>query len=384
MKADIARLGRFRAPALGGLVLILGLLIGFTLALRSAPPPRAAALLWDDYILAVATLYQRDGDLAAARERLAKLATDNPVASVEALAAVYVPDGPIGESAAGALRNLAVALTGRSTPLPVALGAEPETLGGFSDPASGLRGVLRNQAIWGAVCALCLGVLGLTYTRRRPAALAVAPATAVPAELGRKSVMATSVQTPGERKVRPIWRAVQPVSTNASERRLPPSLTAPTGHTSISFTYAGGAETMEAITPILDPLTGRPIAGCGMTNGPGAEDGGEGYLGFLVWLHELGSREMPQTVGLLADGAGENCRGAVSEWADYARVDELVVARPGIIRTFETRRLRAAVSVTKVQQERVGRQHYRVLSHLAVRLDISFKGAPVRVPELVG
>lgn len=382
MKAALAQVDRLRAPALAALLLALGLVVGFTVASQSAPPPRPTALLWDDYILAVATLYQRDGDLDAARERLAKLATDDPASSVEALAAVYVPDGPVGESAATALRNFAVALTGRTAPLPTVLGGETPAPSTVADSNAGPRSLLRSQTLWGAVCLLSLGLLGITYLRRRPAVTQATAAVAV-GEAARPA-LATASAVSGTRRPRPTWQSVQPVAVAPVEHARREAEAPSSPHVSIAFTYAGGSGSVEEMTPILDPRTGKPIAGCGMTNGPAADGGVEGYLGILVWLHELGSREMPQSVGLLADGAGEHCRDAVAEWADYARVDELVVAKPGVVRTFETRRLCAAVSVVRIQQERVGRRRYRVLSHLAVRLDVSFKEAPARVPELIG
>jgi hypothetical protein len=365
---------------LAAATLVVGLTIGYTLAVRSAPPPREPALLWDDYILAVASLYQRDGDLTAAKERLRRLSTDDPGASVAALAAIYVPDGRLGDSQAAALRDLAMALTGRSLP-PMndftqskTAPAQPET-----GPADALAALARNQLFWGLVALLSFGVVGTTVIRSRRAngndENASAPVETDPASRG---------VAPTALALREAVRApAQPrgvVSSRVERAALP---AAPKGRAtaiSQSFVYEGDEDSIEEMSTIADPLNGRTIAGCGLTNGPRAGGASGGYVGFLVWLHEMGSHELPQTLGLIAEGSGDACKAAIGEWADYARVDELVVARPGVVRTFETRRLQAAVSIVDLAQARPGRAKHKVFRRIEVRLDIAFKEGAANAP----
>ncbi|MHB1414604.1 MAG: hypothetical protein ACYC1C_05065 [Chloroflexota bacterium] len=48
------------------LVLVISISAGYLLVREVYPTPREPALLWDDYILAAASLYERDGDLDGA------------------------------------------------------------------------------------------------------------------------------------------------------------------------------------------------------------------------------------------------------------------------------------------------------------------------------
>lgn len=342
--------------------MVAGIYIGYALSARPAPVPKEPALLWDDYILAVASLYQRDGDLAAAKERLRRLSTDDPGASVAALAAIYVPDGRYGEGQASALHDLAVALTGRAVPTPaiaVRSSAAPE-----AGPADALGSLAHNQFFWFFVLAVSLAVVGTSLIRyRRPAAVA--------ANLGSGSQRALG---PAGTSVLPASAVKRPRPSRTPSAPAVVAMPRATAAIRQTFVFEGGDDPLETMAPVTDPVTGRLVAGCGMTNGPRAGGANGGYVGFLVWLHEMGSREMPQTLGLLAEGAGEACKAAVAEWADYARVDELVEARPGVVRTFETGRLRAAVSVVDLAQTRSGRSKHKVFRRLEVELEIAFKG----------
>ncbi len=378
-------LSRGSAIGIAG-ALLIGLLIGLSLAGQLRPPPRDPALLWDDYILTVAALYQREGDLAAAQQRLAKLPTEDPVRSVVALATVYTPEPDLGEEAASALRKLAADLSGQPVPAPAAAAttadqspAAPGTPFALLDP---LLDLARNQFTWIVIIVASTAWLVAVWVRDRrrsqaaQAALAPAEATLARAVAGGDEATDTAAAAKKRRSPRRLvprqTQATQPMPTSGLTGEPQPVLP-PAGMHTLTFSYRGGTAPFEEMVPISDPATGRPIAGCGMSSGPSASGPAAGYLGFLIWLHELGSHEMPQTVGLVAEGAAEQHRQAIAEWAAYAHLDELVVARPGIVRSFETRRLRAAVSVTEMAHSSVGRQRLAAFSRLAVRVDLSFK-----------
>ena len=365
-------------------ILLLGLLLGAALSTRLHPPAREPALLWDDYIVAVAALYQREGDLEAARERLKKLPTDDPTRSVAVLATTYAPATGEGERSAAALRDLATALTGRPFVATAQTAAETAQLAPLPSLLDSALPIARNDVAWVVLGALSVAWLGLTYARDRRSACT--PAAVALAGEGREKAAAAA--KPGKRradarrateraKAAPVEgaRGRGPVSSLVYGERVGQDSLA------VAFAYRGGAEPVEEMVTIADPTTGRVIAGCGMTNGPAPAGRAGGYLGFLVWLHELGSREAPQAVGLVAEGAPEHNRDAIAEWTAYAKLDELVVARPGIIRTFETNRLRAAVTVSEVAYSTTARQQQPVLGRLAVRLDISFKHVGAATPR---
>jgi hypothetical protein len=370
---------RVAAALLAAATLVVGLAIGYTLAVRAAPPPREPALLWDDYILAVASLYQRDGDLTAAKERLRRLSTDDAGASVAALAAIYVPDGRLGDSQAAALRDLAMALTGRSLP-PMNDFTQSKTAPSQPEagPTDALAALARNQLFWGLVALLSFGVVGTTLIRSRRASGKGENANAIVETAPAKSSLAPIVAAP-----RAAVQVATPPKASARGNVEKESRAAPKGRAisiSQTFVYEGDEDSIEEMATITDPLSGRTVAGCGLTNGPRAGGAGGGFVGFLVWLHEMGSHELPQTLGLVAEGSGDACKAAIGEWADYARVDELVVARPGVVRTFETRRLQAAVSVVDLAQTRPGRAKHKVFRRIEVRLDIAFKEGSAIAP----
>lgn len=365
--------------ALAGIVLLfVGMAAGYYFTAFSAPAPREPALLWDDYIIAVAALYQRDGDLEGAKQRLSRLSTSDAGASVAALAAIYVPDPRYGESASRALRDLAVALTGRPVPMATATAQASRPPAGPS--FEGAADVARSPILWAIVLVGSLLWLVLARVGLKSASPGVAVAMPIANALAL-SPISTALPSAVVRRTTRVSPSLKDRFSQAVHPKKREKSTLETSTVSVTFSYDGHETSLEEMKPITDPLTGRMVAGCGLTNGPRAGGDNGGYVGFLVWLHELGSHELPQTLGLIADGSGQACKAAIGEWADYARLDELVVARPGVVRTFETRRLRAALSVSNLSQVKARKAKHKVFRRLAVRLDVGFKEESPYLPR---
>lgn len=354
------------------LVLVVALLAGYGLSTFLLPPPRDRAVLWDDYVLATAAIYQRDGDVAAARERLQALPTDDPEGTVAALAAVYVPEGRTTDDSR-ALANLATALTGRSIPVrtPVSTQAADQPLA-FLEP---LLPVARSELTWSLLSALSVALVGLTLVkgrRRSQPGAAQPPVGAEPAPRPaptRGQTAATPDRPPAPQAIAPRRAGPPPMSpAGVAAAPLVPLL-------SLTFTYAGGSEPVEEIAPIRHPGTGKVIACCGLSNGPPTPEGGEGYLGFLVWLHEMAADEVPQTVGLTVVGVRERYRAEMVEWAAYAHLRDIVLARPGTVRVVETRQLRATMTVVELTPP-LGQRRGPAIARLSVRLDVALREAP--------
>ncbi len=370
---------RTRFLIAGLAILLVGFVIGYSVPGRFAATSNEPALLWDDYILAVAALYQRDGNLDAARERLSKLSTNDPTASVVALAAIYQDDARYGENSGKALRDLAEALSGRPISPPVA-GAPPAQTIASAPPSDVISDLLHNKLFWLFLSLLSVGLLWLMSSR--------------PAGVPRNNLEPVSPVTTQESRAKPVNDVLAKMRaaaasvgqrTRSGVRRMEgepaTELPEPDATTTITLDYRGSLEPIEEMVTITDPLTQRVVAGCGLTNGPLIEGLDGGYIGFLVWLHELNSRE-PQTVGIVSEGAGDVCANELAEWADFARVEHLVIAQEGDLCSFDTRRLRAKVTVVKLQQQERGYQACRAISRLQVSVRVTFKYTPVRKVRL--
>lgn len=345
------------------LVLLVGLACGYASLSFSRPAPRERALLWDDYIVATAALYHREGDVNRAKERLQKIGVEDPGRTVAALAAVYVPDGSLADGGGAALRDLAIALTGRNVAVNSSTGrtAAPSA----SSPVSNLAIWVRTPWPWLALGLLSLAWLGVTANasagarRGKTAAFATVPALSGEDDTGRLA----DDQGMAPTQARPV-----PESVRGTRPAQPP--------VAVTLAYRADGEPYEQMVPIVDPQSGKVIGGCGLATGPSAPGVSAGHLGLLVWLHESGSAEPPQTLGLVATpvvGAGED---AIREWMAYARLPELVLARPGVTKSFETRRLRASLYVTDVGTVAIGQGNDAVISRLRVHVEVTFKKRP--------
>jgi hypothetical protein len=357
----IAEQGKTRfvaSPALIlGLLLLLGLAIGYAVAPAVMAPPREQAFLWDDYILAVASIYQRDGDSAGARERLAKLPTEDPVRSVAALASVYAPESDLGESAAYAVRDLAGALTQRSFPAPDPSVARQSTA---PSSASALGALTANKATWVTIALLSLAWItgSMALTRAEPH-----KRTGNSAREAHKTPL--SQPRHPERSAPTAQTVAPPTRSHAVAPSVRPAL--------VQFTYSGREDTVAAISPVFDPVTKRLVAGCGLNSGPRSDEGAEGFLGFAIWLHEGDADGDAHAVGLVTEWALKNYREKVEAWVQRAHLREVVVAGPGQVTQLATRSVTANVVVTEMGFTRVGRQTAVALGRLGIQLEIRVK-----------
>lgn len=345
------------------LVLFAGLACGFLATYISRPAPRERALLWDDYIVAAAALYQREGDVARAKERLQEIGVEDPGQTVAALATVYVPDSTLAEGGSAALRDLALALTGRN--VFSANASRVAAVPSSATPLSSLASTMRSPLPWLALFLLSASWLALSARLAPHAGRRQGPSYAtVPALPGDDAV----AQLAGDEETN-VADALfaQGAAAGRSATRIPVTAT---------LSYRGNGEPYEQMVPIVDPNSGRLVGGCGLATGPGAPGVTTGHLGLLVWLHESGSAEPPQTLGLVAMpvvSAGEE---AMREWMAYARLHEVVVARPGVMKSFETRRLQATLYITDVGTVAIGHGNEAVISRLRIHIEVTFKKRP--------
>ncbi|MCL4464787.1 MAG: hypothetical protein M1401_01925 [Chloroflexi bacterium] len=346
----------WRTYAYAVVVLALGIACGYAAVIASRPAPRERALIWDDYIVATASLYQRDGDLSGATERLRKIGIEDPGTAVSALAAVYVADPVLGDGVS-ALRDLAVALTGRNVPQ---LAAPTPTPARAASPVASLAAAARSPLSWAALCLLAavwLATAGRSPQRARARRPNYATVPRLPADDTFESEDQTLVESAAAPTAAPSKPATAPVTA--------------------TLTYRGTGEPYEEMVPINDPRSGKLIGGCGLATGPSAPGVAAGHLGILIWLHESGSAEPPQTLGLVAMPVASASEVALKEWVAYARLPELVVARPGVMKSFETRRLRAIVYILDVATVALGRGNEAVISRLRVHVEVTFKKRPL-------
>lgn len=360
---------RRRLPRMLVALLVLGLggLAGFFLGSALYPAPRAAALVWDDYIVAVAALYQRDGDLERARERLAELPTDDPAGSVISLATVYLPE-PGGETDAMALRNLATALGG--TGLPMA-GGQPNPKQATGDQwQSILLSIARDERVWLGLGLVSAGWLGLVTAADRRARPPAGEKTAPAAPRPRRA--------PSNRKSENPPTAPAAVPTPTAERGATRSGVTHSPTTSViapmSFTYSGGIEPYEEVSAVADRRTRTLLAGCGIASGPAHPKAPGGVLGFAVWLHDAAPGEPPQTVALVTDGAVERFATVLEEWLQRVRPDQVVALQPGRVANLSTRRLDVAFIADELRLVRQGKRKPAAVSALKLRLEVSLGG----------
>lgn len=359
------------APVLAALVLVAGFVLGLIVTPRFLPTPRVGALLWDDYILAVAAIYQKDGDLAKAQERLAYLPTDDPTRSVAALAAVYVPEPDLGEGAAYAVRDLASALTHRTFAPPPA-SAVNQNMG--TDPrAKAMLGLAREKSTWVAIALLASVWTGANvFLSRRQARRAASHQLAPVLPLA---------QPEKKRKALPKIRAPkigQRPSLALPKRSAQTSVTAAEEPIRLNFVYNGGNEPVAEIAPVIEPRTRRLVAGCGLNSGPRAADDAEGFLGFAVWVHDGDENGASHAVGLVTEWADKHSAEVVAAWAKRAHLNEVLVARPGFVTTIATERAETALTVTEIGYTRLGKQKKAAISRLGVRLEVSILRPPVK------
>ncbi|MHB1414605.1 MAG: hypothetical protein ACYC1C_05070 [Chloroflexota bacterium] len=313
-----------------------------------------------------------------------RLSTEDPATTVTTLAAVYKPETDLGKQSAGALYNLAAALTGRSVVMP----ETPDTPTGNAWQAAlqaNLIGLAMNQSAWLALSALSLGLLVFTWRQERSAVRAVPEVAPLSMPTPEPARAATAVavaprsisrprpeRSPGGR-ARPAGAATLPIADV-------PAKAPESQRQSFTFSFQADGEPFEGISRIRDPRTRKLVASCGLTSGPDAPEVAGGYLGFLVWLHENGRGRLPQTIGLAVKAAHrKDNTAAVDEWMTYARLEELVVPKPGLVRQFETDNLRAEVWVTDIAYASRGRQKEAALAGLSVRFDVYFKAQPAAV-----
>jgi hypothetical protein len=342
------------------LVLLAGVACGLLVTFANRPMARERGLLWDDYIVATAALYQREGDVARAKERLQKIGVDDPGQTVAMLAAVYVPDGKLADGNGAALRDLAVALTGRN--VVTANSLRPSTVADSASPLSDLASGLRSPFPW-----LALGLLALTW-------LSLSTAFEARAGQRRRLAHATVPSLPNEdAESRPLADRARPAVGSLPSPANSVGRRATKASVAATLTYRGNGEPYEQMVPIADPSSGKLVGGCGLATGPSAPGVATGHLGLLVWLHESGSAEPPQTLGLVAMPVVNTGEEALREWMAYARLPELVVARPGVTKSFETRRLQATLYVTDVGTTAIGQGNEAVISRLRVHLEVTFK-----------
>ncbi|MHB1131892.1 MAG: hypothetical protein ACYC4L_05825 [Chloroflexota bacterium] len=359
MSTQVARTVSLNTYFIAAIALVLGIISGYGVLIAARPTAPEPALLWDDYIVATASLYQRDGDLEGAKERLQRLGVADSGQSVSALAAVYVPSPGIGETGAAALRNLALALTGRAVAAP---GTDKQ---GSTQPqtAPGWQALVRNPLPWSGLCVLGLAWLGFSLRpllARRAAGPKFASVPTMPT-VPDQAVSAAALEGV------PLAPTMPSSDTARGSRAAPTSL-------AVTLTYRSSGEPYEQMVPIADPINQRLVGGCGLATGPQAPGGGAGHIGMLVWLHDSASGEQPKTLGLVAAPATGAAEAALQEWMAFAHLKELLVARPGASWSFETQRLLANVYITDIGTVTRGSGRDGVITHLRAHVEVTFKG----------
>lgn len=324
---------------------------GVGLALGGAQRPRLEqALLWDDYIVAVAALYAQEGSLPQAQERLMALNSPDVGNTVAMLALAYAPAGPRGEEDARALRELAAALKPGFV-LGASSGAQRPAIAPAPPgppPPVGWEGLFHRRPLAPAAilfAGLLLAgvgvVLGLA-PQRRPEALA-APQS--PPSFPTISLPQGQPEKAGAARHRRS-RGPKPLPQPAGRQAPKGARGAAVGQLVLESHYQLGDDNFQEVLPIADPKTGRLVGGCGVSCGPKfAGRGVAAYYGFGLWVQDDESGEPSQLVGLVSPWAAKRRQRQVAEWT---RRESLAAVGPvslGPLRRFETQNLVVEASI---------------------------------------
>ncbi|MCL4535029.1 MAG: hypothetical protein M1370_07725 [Bacteroidetes bacterium] len=388
-------------------ILLLGVLLASTLPPIVDPLMRDAPT--DETIVLIAYLYDREGVLNNARDRLALLGEKGSDQVVDDLASNYPKTHPDQPREAQSLGRLAKDL-GLSKPAgrPSGQGSKDD-LGWLGTTLLVVFLLLMVGSFMASVTrgrwSTAFAGLGQGARRLRPPAEPIddsmGRASAPPAEPIEEPTPARWLEAPKQwwsrltssrqsaRRRERSMTARRPASYEAdiepSPRpwgvEPPPEPVAEPGRLLLSFqsTYRAGQDPYQEVYPILEDQTAVLIGACGLSPGLASDPSRpERYHTMVVWLHDYRNPHVLRNTVLVSRGLYYDRPQDLEDWLNSQPIQAALPAEPGRSMTLEGAALRARVSVLEVETEPMSNPSGPI-AWLVLRFDITLKQPTPRV-----
>lgn len=299
----------------------------------------------NDYVVMVSLLYERDRSVPNAMERLAALEKSDTVRSIAGLAEAYPKIRPEAQTEARALRQLATALSKSSGEANSQTNVAPEGEGG----SGGIWLVLGIALVF----VVFLGVAGpfalrFASSTRRGFVLPWSKGTrrnslSFGGKSGRRPTISAGNVRTARRAPQPLVEESSLVDENPPTESWPAK--APAG-LRFQSGYAFGEDPYDEVHPITDRETGSLIGACGLSAELKlSEDIPGHYYAFSFWAHDYVGDGNLRRIALVSKWAKAKAPAELVRWTERSRVDEVVVANPGIRLLIDTANLAIDVNI---------------------------------------
>lgn len=380
-----------RIPVQPKLILLAGLFllavaVGFGVT-RIIPGGSTQRVSDTEYAAVVAQLYNKDRNLALARERLS--AVGDPSDLVRRAIAAGQAGRLASPSDSPALDTLSAALV--ATPLTATVDQTAAGTPGASAPSTSAESESRVSWIGPLVAfflALALGFLVLARTAGLSLTTLRLP-WRIPTPRPRTSSLRRPSAMPSRSHDNPRQSTVsiaevdldlqdrgltqiEPASTRLTSIRRSRGATAVATRPSVfQSSYRFGDDPFEEIHPISDPRTGGLIAACGLTATLHLDSGRSGgYYAFTAWIQDYAGGDELHAAGLVAPGATEIERKSIDSWVQSGQVDTVLPIEPNATVVVGTDDIKATISVIKVEYGADDRMPEAYITSLDVRFEI--------------
>ncbi len=152
---------------------------------------------------------------------------------------------------------------------------------------------------------------------------------------------------------------------------------------SFQSSYRMGQDAYHEVYPILESDTAVLIGACGLSPGLGLDpERPEKYHAMTVWLHDYRNPHVLRNTVLVSRGLYYERPQVLEDWLNTQPIQMVLPAEPGRSMTLEGAALRARVSVQEVETEPISNPNGSI-AWLVLRFDITLKRAsPSRPAEL--
>ncbi|MBI2955597.1 MAG: hypothetical protein HYY30_14875 [Chloroflexi bacterium] len=357
-------------------LLIIGLIVGLLLGWAWSSLDQEG-IREDDYLVMVSLLYARDRSMPNALERLAVLEDDNVAQDIASLAEAFPKEHPEAQAEARALQQLANGLAKPSA----------ETAGQSVASAPGSSDGLGGAWLWLGIALVFVCFLGLGGPFALRFMHSTGPRFRTPwSRPSRRGTISLDRHSPR----RPTVSLSQPRTVSRMRQRTVEEPPAPSEESDASIDilplkpssglqfqsrYDFGEDTFDEVHPVMNTASGELIGACGLSAELKlSESSPERFFGFSVWAHDHAGGGSLKTIGIVSKWAKAKAPPTLVRWAETGKVDDIVVANPGMRLPIDTGALAIDVNITGF---RYGADHdvppESYFTNLAVTFDVKMK-----------
>ncbi len=300
----------------------------------------------DAYVVMVSLLYDRERSVPNALDRLALLENGNSAHSITVLADAYPKAHPEAQTESRAIRQLASALNKDS-----ASSQPTRTPSGETKSGGGFDGMW----LWLGIALLFVSSLGVggpmvlrlvDPTRRR-----LSPS------FGRKSRYTLSLESRPQRRptasppsIRTLNYARQEMARESADDDAPEQvsvLSSPRAEFRFQSHYQFGEDPYDEVHPIVDRASGSLIGACGFSSELKMSEENPGrFYAFSVWAHDYVGGDKFKRIGIVSKWAKSKAPPDLVRWAGNGKMNEVVVANPGMRIVLDTGNLHVDVNIS--------------------------------------